>query len=249
MSALADRIQALAAPRLLALDVDGTLAPIVDDPWAARVPPATLEAVCTLAGREGWVVALLSGRDAEGLDRVAPLTGVWRGAEHGRVIMAPGEGARPETLTDEEREALEELEAMATAEWVPKGARLERKPAARAVHVRGLDPALGEPMLDAAEALALSLGLHPRRGRAVLEAEARRGSKRAGLARLAQRTRAASLIFAGDDLTDFEAIELASAHGVGIFVRSPERPEGPAASAVVAGTEGMASLLLELAGA
>ncbi len=249
MSDLATRIRALPAPRLLALDVDGTLAPIVDDPWAARVPPRTLAAVAALATAEGWVVALLSGRDAEGLARVAPLPGLWRGAEHGRVVLAPGEAPRPERLTDEESEALDELASTATARWVPKGARLEVKPAARAVHVRGLDEAVGEPILDAAEELAISLGLHPRRGRAVLEAEARRGSKRAGLARLATVTKAASLIFAGDDLTDFEAIELAAAHGVGIFVESAERPGGPeGASGSVAGPEGMAALLESLLG-
>ena len=203
--------------------------------------------MAALAAAEGYVVALLSGRDAEGLDRVAPLAGLWRGAEHGRIVLAPGEAPRPERLTDEEQEALDELGDAAATHWVPQGARLEVKPAARAVHVRGLDPAVGEPLLDAAEALSLSLGLHPRRGRAVLEAEARRGSKRAGLARLATLTGAASLIFAGDDLTDFEAIELAATHGVGIFVESAERPEGPeAASGRVAGPEGMAALLRAL---
>ncbi|MEO0322066.1 MAG: trehalose-phosphatase [Myxococcota bacterium] len=249
MSDLAARIRALPAPRLLALDVDGTLAPIVEDPWAARVPPATLAAVEALAAAEGYVVALLSGRDAEGLARVAPLPNLWRGAEHGRIVLAPGEASRPERLTEEEQEALEEFAGEATATWVPQGARLEVKPAARAVHVRGLDEALGEALLDAAEELAVALGLHPRRGRAVLEAEARRGSKRAGLARLATVTKAASLVFAGDDLTDFEAIELAAAHGVGIFVESAERPEGPAgASGSVAGPAGMAALLEALLG-
>src|SRR5881392_4108374 len=48
----------------LIFDVDGTLAPIVDDPLAATVPEATRRELRRLAGRYA-LVAVVSGRPGE----------------------------------------------------------------------------------------------------------------------------------------------------------------------------------------
>jgi len=55
----------IAAPgrALIALDFDGTLAPIVDDPAAARATSATATALHRLAGLAG-TVAIITGRPA-----------------------------------------------------------------------------------------------------------------------------------------------------------------------------------------
>ena len=67
-----------------------------------------------------------------------------------------------------------------------------------------------------------------RLGRAVLEAELESGDKGVALAELHARTEAASVFFAGDDLTDLPAIGYASEErGVGVFITSDERPERP----------------------
>jgi trehalose 6-phosphate phosphatase len=227
----APRVNELARPVLLGLDVDGTLAPIVEDPEAASVTPSIREVLGRLVELEGLTVALITGRDAAALAYVAPLPAatvarVWRGVEHGRVILAPGEDPEGASVTEEEAARLAAFEAEAES-LRGEGARLERKPASRAVHVRGLADAIGDPLLERAEAMARRHGLTPRRGRAVLEAEVRVGSKRAALEAIADRTDPRSVVFAGDDVTDFEAIAFAASRGLGAFVRSPERSEGP----------------------
>jgi len=217
-----EEIAALPAPRLLALDVDGTLAPIVDDPAAARVPPETRALLAALADAEGVVLALVTGRDADSLEALCPLP-VWRAVEHGRVVLAPGARSSEVPLDPGLAAALEAFAADALARF--PAAHLETKPRSRAVHVRGLEG--GEAILAEAKELAERHGLHPRLGRAVLEAEAETGDKGTALATLAERTGAASLIYAGDDLTDLPAIAVAASRGVGLFVRSEERNEVP----------------------
>ncbi len=51
------------ARALIAVDFDGTLAPIIDDPAAARALPAATAAVQRLAGLAG-TVAIITGRPA-----------------------------------------------------------------------------------------------------------------------------------------------------------------------------------------
>lgn len=242
-------VAALAAPRLIALDVDGTLAPIVDDPGAARVPEATMALLRRLDAKPGVRVALITGRDASSLSEVAPLSGVWRAVEHGAVVMAPHAPEPDLQLAPERRDALEEFADQAREQWVDTDVALEEKATSYAVHVRRLDDEdRAEAILDEAEQAADELGLHARRGRAVLEAEARKGDKASALRRLIEHTGAASVLYAGDDLTDVPAIALAAARGVGLFVTSPERPDLPdGASGALEGTDAVLALLSALA--
>ena len=254
MSEWARRVAALPRPLLLALDVDGTLAPIVERPSAARVPDATLRRLASLRDHPEVIVALVTGRDAESLATIAPLAGVWRAVEHGRVVIPPHASRPPELRLDSGQvRALEAFEELVRDEWVPEGAHVEEKPASRAVHVRAVaqaDAGLAEEIIESAAEAARELDLHPRVGRAVLEAEAKPGDKGEALAHILEETAAASAFYAGDDVTDTPAIERAAAHGVGLFVRSPERPEGPpAASGQLDGTEGVRAFLDALADA
>jgi hypothetical protein len=51
-------------------------------------------------------------------------------------------------------------------------------------------------------------------------------------------------VYAGDDVTDEPAIRFASEHGIGIFVRSPERPHPPSeARGMVDGPASLARLI------
>ncbi|GAA1616729.1 MULTISPECIES: trehalose-phosphatase [Brevibacterium] len=56
---------------LVALDFDGVLAPLQDDPSRSRVVPASAEAIAELAGLPRTQLALVSGRDVETLRRLA----------------------------------------------------------------------------------------------------------------------------------------------------------------------------------
>src|SRR4051812_38455590 len=49
-------------PKLLFLDFDGTLAPIVRDPARASASSATLSALSRLAKKKDWHVVIISGR-------------------------------------------------------------------------------------------------------------------------------------------------------------------------------------------
>ena len=66
-------VRELAAQRtvLVALDFDGVLAPLVDDPATSRILPLTVEALERLAVLDGVVLALVSGRDATTLAQLA----------------------------------------------------------------------------------------------------------------------------------------------------------------------------------
>ncbi|MEM9192334.1 MAG: trehalose-phosphatase [Myxococcota bacterium] len=247
--ALAARIRRLRRPRLLAFDVDGTLAPIVADPAAARVPPAILNALRSLSA-QGTGVALITGRDAPALRRIANLPDVYRGVEHGARILAPGErGRRGEPK--HERDRLSTFEDWAEAHAVPYGAELEIKRGSRAIHVRGLQersPKRAAAILKAAWAVASETGLEARRGRAVLEVAVQLGDKATCLGEIAKLTGANRIFYCGDDVTDIGALRLASQRGVGVFVRSDERPQKPRnVTASVRGPHAIHRILQELA--
>ncbi len=231
---LLDRLLQLERPLLVALDVDGTISPIVRDPDLARIPSETLEILSALAAAPGVHVALVTGRDLDSLRRMEQLEGIWRAVEHGGVVLAPGQAPGARELQEEHRLALDRFRA-----WVTQnahGAFVEQKPQAVAVHVRAIaaeDPDRAQRLMDEADALAQDLGLHVRRGKALREAEAVHHDKGSALREILDRSGARSVCFVGDDLTDFPAIELASKRGVGVFVRSDEQGGAPSSAAVV----------------
>ena len=73
---LAAALAALAAdparrPLLVALDFDGMLAPLQDDPSASRILPGGVDALARLAGTPGVALALVSGRAMADLHTLA----------------------------------------------------------------------------------------------------------------------------------------------------------------------------------
>src|SRR5919202_1550056 len=129
---------------LLALDFDGTLAPIVEDPEAAEPLPLAVEAIKTLAGLPRTHVAVISGRLIDHLDGVA-LVG-----SHGAEIDEEDMIADDDELgpADDDDDLLDDNEAQLLAyvrdavedivELHP-GTTLEEKPAAVVLHTRRAD--------------------------------------------------------------------------------------------------------------
>ena len=249
VEALLETLLDLERPLLLALDVDGTISPIVRDPDLAEIPAATLGKLAALAQAPGIELALVTGRALGSLARMERLEGIWRAVEHGGLVVAPGQAPAERRLTAEQREALDRFQ-----NWVDTRATdafIEHKPQAIAVHVRAIaadDPARAEQLLREADELAQSLGLHVRRGKALREAEVEPYDKGSALREIFERSGARSVFFAGDDVTDFPAIDFAALHGVGAFVCSGEQQgTPPAAATMLRNVDEMAELLRRLA--
>jgi trehalose 6-phosphate phosphatase len=233
-----DLLARLAAePRRAAilLDVDGTLAPIVERPEDVRVPEETRQELGRLAGRYA-LVACVSGRAGADVERLVGVPGVAVVGEHG-LELAP-----------EAAEWADRVAAFAAGVDWPA----ERKPLSVSFHFRRADDeAAARAYLSRVEEAARTEGLVPRWGRMVLEVrppvEAHKGTAVAALVRRARVSRA---LYAGDDTTDLDAfggldeLEL----GVRVAVNSPEAPPAllAAADVRVEGTEGVLALLREL---
>lgn len=233
-----DLLRRLAAePRRAAilLDVDGTLAPIVEHPEDARVPEETRHQLARLASRYA-LVACISGRPREDAERLVGVPGVSVVGEHGLELAA-----------DAERWADRIAAFAAGVDWPA-----ERKPLSLTFHFRRSDDeAAARAYLTRVEEAARREGLVPRWGRMVLEVRPPVDADK-GTAVRALLTRAAvsRALYAGDDSTDLDAfaglddLEL----GVRVAVSSSEAPAAliEAADIMVSGTEGILSLLREL---
>jgi trehalose 6-phosphate phosphatase len=119
------------------LDYDGCLAPIVKDPDQALLSDEMRQVLQQLA--EKSVVAVVSGRDRQNVERLVQLETVYYAGSHGFDISGPG-GMRAEpgeaketlpALDQAEQELQELLQGIA-------GARVERKRYAIAVHYRNV---------------------------------------------------------------------------------------------------------------
>ncbi len=215
---LAAALTALArTPTLLvALDFDGTLAPIVQDPTTSRPLPGSAAAVRALADLPATTVVMLSGRALADLRAVSgfgpPVRLV---GSHGGEFDDGGL-----VLTAEQESVKAELEAAlrAVVDGEP-GVRLERKPAGIVVHVRGVAPAVGERVLDAVRAGPARLsGVDVTEGKAVLEMAVVHVSKGAAIDTLRGRLGADAVLFVGDDVTDETAFVRLVPGDVGIKV-------------------------------
>lgn len=237
------RFATLPRPVLLGLDVDGTLARIVRNPDDARIPDATQTILRKLARHDDYRVALITGRDLPALRRMARVPGAWRAVEHGGLLLAPGERPKRRNLSTDDRAKLD-----AFAAWAAKGpGHIEHKARSIALHTRRLKAERSDARLAEAKRVARELGLLTREGRAVLEAELESGDKGVALAKLHELTGATSVFFAGDDLTDLPAIRYAKSRGIGVFIKSDERPTRPKqASFAIDGPDALATFLASL---
>jgi trehalose-phosphatase len=214
-------------PLLLMLDVDGTLAPIVRDPALARVPDETRRAIATLASRPDIIVALVSGRSARDARRVVGVDGVWAVGNHGAEVLS----AFGEITVDPDVPRYAAAIADAARSLVPvvgeiSGAVVENKTWTLSVHYRNADPASIPRLRSAVEAIATRHELRMTDGKKIFEIRPPvRVDKGTAVARLADQLGAhgpdASLLFAGDDVTDEDAFRLLRAeypHAVTIHV-------------------------------
>jgi len=223
-----------ALPRVLvAVDFDGTLAPLVDDPMKARAMPGALEALRAAAALDGVAVAIVSGRDLATLTaltgqrpddaiRLIGSHGAQAGQEgeaghvgHGDhdIAQSVGTAGRPDAdasadLLNGDGTALlqkvgEGLEAVRSRY---PAVRLEYKPAAVALHTRGLEPSVAVAASRAARELGERLpGVHVMPGKDVVELTVVESNKGSALLDLARATGSDATLYLGDDVTDERA--------------------------------------------
>lgn len=193
---------------LIVLDIDGTLAPIVDRPEDASAVAGAADTLRHLVA-SGVRVALLSGRPAAEGAAIAGLADTdevqvlghygmqrWRAGALQSPAVAPG-------VT----EARRRLPAVLADADAPAGVVVEDKQHSLVVHTRRTaDPSgvlrLLEPRL---RELADSAGLELLPGRAVLELRPPGVDKGGALRGLADEVGASVVVYVGDDVADLEA--------------------------------------------
>lgn len=247
-----------AGPVLVASDFDGVLAPLVDDPAASRPTPLASQALAGLSALDGTVArtSLVSGR---ALGTLALLSGAptgtilvgSHGSERGVVVRSAPPGHEPQVehaptpLSAAQRSTLATLTAELTRITEPvAGAMAEPKPAGVAVHTRRADRADAERVLEQALAVGERLGLHPLRGKDVVEYAVIEASKGRALVDLRAQLGARSVVYLGDDVTDEFAFAVLGEHDVSVKVGAGETVAGLR----VADPEAAAEVLVRLVG-
>ncbi|WP_346927382.1 trehalose-phosphatase [uncultured Arthrobacter sp.] len=207
---LLEALRAIASTEhlLVAMDFDGTMAPLVDHAGDARALPRSAAAFAALTELPRTTTALISGRALDSLRAVAfpPEKTLLIGSHGAEVWMGPGSAALE--LDDARRELLAEVrrELEGIVEVAP-GTLLEDKPAGVVLHTRLATDDVAEDAVAAARAVLQDRpGVFLKSGNRVLETSVIHASKGEGIAFLRQATGATATIFAGDDTTDEDAL-------------------------------------------
>lgn len=213
--------------QLLALDFDGTLAPIRKYPADVRIDRDAAVLLADILRMDDVVVAIVSGRDADDLSAHVNAPGAYLIASHGLEMRAPGGAVIRETppLTFE-------MHGELAREIGASGLRLEMKKHALALHWRGVPYEAIAPVVDTFRAWARQARLEVIEGRCVVEARRSGADKEEALRWLARAVGATRVVYAGDDITDFGALRFAADHGRALFVASSEREPPPGVTVV-----------------
>lgn len=246
---------------LLALDFDGTLAPIVSDPQKAFAEPAAIEALSLLGSRLG-TTAIVTGRPVETVLELAKIS-TRRGFEE--LIVLGQYGAERWTQATGTTELIPTPNNLAAVEEQIKGilrnlnlddAHIEHKGRALVVHTRRLPnqseafSLLAEPLQN----LAASHNLVAEPGKFVWEIRDGSVDKGIALTNLIAEAKPEVVVFAGDDLGDLPAFsavkDFRDDGGLGLLICSSSTEENALtelADVVVDGPIGVAIWLAELA--
>ncbi len=208
---------------LVALDFDGTIAPLVPRPEDARALPETaallpqLDALARDSADTSrpTFVAMVSGRDIASLHRVAqPGEHAYLVGSHGAELRLPAGVAENQApaLSDAQRDLLAKVTQRLEAVQADNAASfLEYKTLSTVLHTRGMEAtAASRAITQAEDALGDLAGVSLKHGKEIVEAAVAHSNKGEGLLWLREQTGADCVLFAGDDVTDeqgFAALE------------------------------------------
>lgn len=213
--ALASKLEG--TPLLLLLDIDGTLCDIVSQPDGARVPDATRRTLARLAASPGVHVALVTGRAVRDARRVVGALAVPIVGNHGLEWVDASGDAHPIEGWDAVAPAMRRVrDELAVYLSQIDGALLEDKTYSLSVHYRNVAPHCIEALRDDVSDVAESAGLRVAHGKALVNilppidvdkghAVLRIVRESGGL------VPSASVVFAGDDVTDENAFRALAA--------------------------------------
>ena len=219
---------------LVAMDFDGTMAPIVGHADDARPLPRSAAAFAGLAVLPRTTTALISGRALASLRAVAspPVNTLLIGSHGAEAWLGPGSTGL--TLDPEQKALLAEVRAV-LADIVKEapGTMLEDKPAGVVLHTRlAPDDVADDAVAAARSVLQDRKGVFLKDGKRVLETSVVNASKGEGVTFLRQITGATGVLFAGDDTTDEDALARLEPGDVGVkvgldFTQAQYRVEAP----------------------
>lgn len=235
------------------LDFDGALSPIVDQPEAARPADGAPEVLQRLSA--ACPVAIISGRDLPDVRRRVGVADIWYAGSHGYELAGPGGRHHEYEEAHGALASLDEAEATLRDRLAPvAGAVVERKKYSVTAHYRTVAPEQADEVVRAVHDVAAALpDLRATRARKAAElVPDLRWNKgyavRWLLGQLSPPEGRLTPVYAGDDLTDEDALRVVGDIGLGIVVRSDEHGDRPTAAHVaVDSPEELVALLGRLA--
>lgn len=210
-----------AVKRLILLDYDGTLTPIVKHPNLAAPSKDILQLIGDLANDKNNEVVLISGRSKEVLDKWFPEANFAKVAEHGGFYKAKGEG-----WINEAKESINwkapVFKIMDYYLTRSPGAFIEEKELSVAWHYRNVKKELGfiraQELYNELKNLSMHMKFNVLEGTMVIEARVRGVNKGIITKTLLQKDDYDFILAIGDDKTDEEMFEVIPSLGISIRV-------------------------------
>jgi trehalose 6-phosphate phosphatase len=207
-SALTAAVSAQRSRALIALDFDGTLAPLVDDPEQSR-PAAGAADVLTELATAGVQIAVVTGRDATTVLRLSGLHDVPGLIVAGLYGAEQWQAGELDTLPDQPALicAGEDLHRLVGSEPAAEGVWIEDKRLSLVVHARVAADSAGaiNALIGPVRELAKEVGLEVHSGRDVLELRLPGYDKGTVLRTLVRTLDPSVTVYAGDDVGDLPA--------------------------------------------
>jgi trehalose 6-phosphate phosphatase len=216
---------------LIALDFDGTLAPIVPHPDEAELLPAARPVLNALCEREDTEIALISGRSLEDLVERIGIDDVYYAGNHGLELHGPD--------LDDTIQAALELQPRVQKIWQAlqhevgdiEGIYLENKQLSLSVHYRKVDDPRAQQRIVADVQRVFEAqrdGLRLTTGKRVLEVRPdidwHKGKALLFIIEDIEKARGARMLpmFIGDDKTDEDAFAALPPAGAAVLVGPPD---------------------------
>jgi trehalose 6-phosphate phosphatase len=222
---------------LIALDFDGTIAPIVPHPDDAELLPEARPVLNALAARPDTEIALISGRSLQDLKRRVQMPGVYYAGNHGIEIHGPDLDDVVPGAFDLVPRVQRSFNALQDAVGDIPGIFIENKELSLSVHYRMVDdPALQSRIEESVRGVFNedASGLRLTTGKRVLEVRPdidwHKGKALLYIIEQLEQVRGAKMLpmFVGDDKTDEDGFAVLPPDGAGVLV-------GPADALTAAG--------------